>query len=233
MLIWRVLLRIISLFKSLFQANRPSGNSPTNNQAIHPFNPLNMNKITETNQHITNLITALHSEQEKDTANIHTFVPGLIEYAEQRQSQIMQAIEVLNLPDVEVQQTKAEISEKLGKFTANIRSALNMGDHSANTDWATADQYMKDTDYYKQFFIGLDGLDEALLTWIDQNPQTSIKVADGKTMYEQWLALEELDAKHSELYENYQKLIDLQAVSMASLRVYGLSQREIRDIAGI
>ncbi|MCX6807938.1 MAG: hypothetical protein NTZ80_04055, partial [Patescibacteria group bacterium] len=123
--------------------------------------------------------------------------------------------------------------EKLSQFTADITMGLNIGGGDNAPAWLSRGQYMKDADYYQQFFAGLATVSSEMIVYIDNHPQMTIKTAEGKAIYQKWLDLETLDVNHSALFQHQQELVDLRAALAGALRIYGLTERQVEEIMRI
>ena len=177
------------------------------------------------NQKIENLLTTVKEQVAQNTNPDFTFGAALVESAEKVQAKVQLSEEEQKIS--EITENKSDLNENIYDFIERFGKAyfINKGE---TPDWLKLNRHKTLLTFFASFFETVDSLDAEFLKWFDEGSQ--VKLSDGKAFYTKRKAIDEQEKHQTSLTQKVQQALDLKALLIGALRMFGLSGFEIRVI---
>ncbi len=190
------------------------------------FHSFHMNN-QDLNTHIEKLIQMIEEQAALKADGNYSFVTSLITSAKGFQTEVLLTPEELTYSaDAEQRQL---LGEELGNFHQVLFGAYYYKHRSDKDRLNALTRRQNEThlQFYSRLLDELGTLPADFTTWFETD--SGLTIASFEDSLDPWIALMEKEAGKKEIVQKIQKAIDLKALLIGSIRLYGLSDFDIRS----
>ncbi len=176
------------------------------------------------NADMDTLVNLLETNVNDNATGTFSFMPTLLEQSKLIRDEVQLSDAQLNLTTD--RQQREQIGTELSDFCSNLRAAYTYKHKNEEMpEWLKSSQ-KTDADYYQTLFVQVSNLPTDFIEWFIQDTGMTPDIYVEK--YNEWVALYEKEATHKDAVKKVEKALDLRALLFGALRLYGLSNFEIR-----